>query len=40
MRIGTRGTTPHGLRRLKEESFTTRPIIQKILEDHDMLYKT
>jgi hypothetical protein len=30
MRIGTRGTTPHGLKRPKEGSTMTRPTIQKI----------
>jgi hypothetical protein len=40
MRIGTRGTIPHKLRRPKEGSAMTRPIIQKILEDHDVLPKT
>jgi hypothetical protein len=39
MRIGTWGTTPHGLGRPKEGFFMTRPTIQKILEDHGMLPK-
>jgi hypothetical protein len=39
MRIGTRGTTPHRLRRPKEESVMTRPTIQKIPEDHSMFSK-
>jgi hypothetical protein len=38
-RIGTRGTTPHGLERPKEGSATTRPTIQKIQDDHGMLPK-
>jgi hypothetical protein len=33
-RIGTRGTTPHGLKKPKERSAMTQPTIQKILEDH------
>jgi hypothetical protein len=40
MRIGNWGTTMHGLRRPKEGSATTRPTIQKILEDHGLLPKT
>jgi hypothetical protein len=39
MRIGTRGTTPHGLRRPKEGSATSQSTIQKIPEDHDVLSK-
>jgi hypothetical protein len=39
MRIGTRGTTLHGLGRPKEGSATTRPTIQKNLEDYGMLPK-
>jgi hypothetical protein len=39
-RIGTRGTTPHGLGRPKEGSAMTQFTIQKILEDHDVLPKT
>jgi hypothetical protein len=38
-RIGTRGTTPHGLERPKEGRAMTRPTIQKILEDHGVLLK-
>jgi hypothetical protein len=38
-RIGTRGTTPHRLRRPKEGSAITQSTIQKISEDHDMLSK-
>jgi hypothetical protein len=40
MRIGTRGTTPHRLRRPKEGSDMTRITIQKISEDHNMLLNT
>jgi hypothetical protein len=40
MRIDTRSTTLHGLKKLKEESATTRPTIRKILEDHVLLSKT
>jgi hypothetical protein len=39
MRIGTRGTIPHGLRRPKEGSAMTQPTIQKIPEDHGVLPK-
>jgi hypothetical protein len=39
MRIGTLGTAPHKLGRPKEGSSTTRPTIQKISEDHDILPK-
>jgi hypothetical protein len=39
MRIGTRGTTPHRLKRTKEGSVMTWPTIQKILEDHGVLPK-
>jgi hypothetical protein len=39
MRIGTQGTTSHGLECPKERSDTTWPIIQKILEDHGVLLK-
>jgi hypothetical protein len=39
MRISTRGTTPHGLRRTKEGSVTTWPTIQKISENHGVLPK-
>jgi hypothetical protein len=38
-RIGTRGTTSHRLRRPKEGSAMTRPTIEEIPEDHDMLPK-
>jgi hypothetical protein len=38
-RISTWGTTSHGLGRSKEGSAMTRPTIQKISEDHDMLPK-
>jgi hypothetical protein len=34
MRIGIRGTTPHGLRRPKEGSAMNGTTIQKISEDH------
>jgi hypothetical protein len=37
MRISTRGTTSQGLGRPKEGSATTRPTIQRFLEDHDVL---
>jgi hypothetical protein len=40
MRIGTQGTTPHGLRRPKEGSAMTWPTIQNIPEDYVMLLKT
>jgi hypothetical protein len=39
-RIGTRGATTHRLGRPKEGSAKTRPTIQKIPEDHDVLPKT
>jgi hypothetical protein len=39
MRIGTRGTTPHRLRRLKQAFVMTRATIQKIPENHAMLPK-
>jgi hypothetical protein len=39
MRIGTRGTTPHRLKRPKEGSALNQPTIQKIPEDHGMLPK-
>jgi hypothetical protein len=39
MRISTKGSTPQGLTRPKEVSAMTRPIIQKILEDPDVLPK-
>jgi hypothetical protein len=38
-RIGTWGTTPHGLGRPKEEFAITRPTIQKIPEDYSVLPK-
>jgi hypothetical protein len=37
--IGTRDTTTHRLERPKEGSATTRPTIQKIPKDHDVLPK-
>jgi hypothetical protein len=40
MSIGTWGITRHRLKRIKEGSTMTRPTIQKILEDHDVLPKT
>jgi hypothetical protein len=39
MRIGIWGTTPHRLRRPKEESAMTWPAIQKIPQDHGVLPK-
>jgi hypothetical protein len=39
MWIGTRGTTPHRLKRPKEGPATTRPTIEKIPEDHEVLPK-
>jgi hypothetical protein len=39
MRIGTQGTTPHGLGWPREGSNTTRPIIQEIREDRGMFPK-
>jgi hypothetical protein len=40
MTIGTRGTFPYRLRKSEEGSAMTRPIIQKILEDHAVFPKT
>jgi hypothetical protein len=40
MRIDTRSTTLHGLKKLKEESATTQPTIRKVIEDHVLLSKT
>jgi hypothetical protein len=39
MRIGTRGTTLHRLRKLKDGSASTQPTIEKVLEEHGMLPK-
>jgi hypothetical protein len=39
MRISTWGTTLYGLRRSNEGFDMTRPAIQKISEDHDVLPK-
>jgi hypothetical protein len=38
-RIGTQGTTPHGLERPKEVSAMTWSTIQKIPKHHDVLPK-
>jgi hypothetical protein len=37
--IGTQGTTPIGLERLKDGSASTQPTTQEILEDHGLLIK-
>jgi hypothetical protein len=39
-RISNQGATSQGLKRPKEGSAMTRPTIQNILEDHNVLLKT